>query len=1196
MIFNTKNLRRPPAGLVKLLLLMKLIVLLLTTTFLQVSARTFGQNVYLNQKNAKLATVLNEIRKQAGYDFVYSSKTIAKAKLVSVNLNNVSLEEALNACFKDQPLTYSIQNRIVTVENKKVSMISYMTGAVAATNLIGVVTDDEGLPLPGASVAIKGTNRKMTADKDGKFTFIDVPQGAVVIASFIGFDSKEVVWNGEAVLKIKLGSNVQGLDDVIVVAYGTAKKSTFTGSASVVNSEKLEKISGSGFAEALQGMSPGVSVSNNEGNPGGETRIQVRGVSSMSGSSNPLYVVDGMPYDGQLSSISPSDIESITVLKDAAASSLYGSRAANGVVMITTKRGKSGKPVINLRAAWGTSDNAIKNPVKADPYEQLLNTWEGMYNDQYYKYGMTKENAGNWASTNTLSKILRGVTNSAGEPTYVSPFAHINENYVLHDGNGNASINPNLKMVWDEKDYDYNDAVFGLKPREDYGIDVSGASNDGKTNYLFSSSYLNDGGYANRQYFKRYTFRANVTTQVTDWLQLGGNMAFSSSKQNVSGAARALVFTTSMSSPWLRNRDNTDWIYSEKTGKRMYDYGSYANNFFGIHTLNNGGDYWDNDNDEGFNNNTRQMISARYFAAVTLPFNIKFKSSIGIDNNAYKFLGYGSAIHGSGQMAPYGVSVMTSGGTATRSNTTTTSLTWNNVLNWEKKIGDHNFSALAGHEWYSFNEQYDYAYGEGIMQADQYELSSTTRNWSVDSYQHRYSLLSVFGKLDYNFKDKYYLSGSVRRDGSSRFHPDQRWGNFYSVGGSWRISNENFIKEQSWINNLALRASYGTTGNDKLVRRNADGSAGGQIYYGYQGVYAPDDLYGNAGLMPSALPTPNLKWESNKQFNVGVDFNILKNLYGSAEYYSRNSSDLLFYKDLPLSSQVGSAEGLNVNLGNIRNSGFEFSLGTDVIRNKNFTWKVDGNFSTLKNEITDLPGGAFTFGNRSATYKMEQGKSLYEFFMVKNAGVNPENGNMRYWIRDGENWKTTENFDAEVTTNDYQYVGSALPKAYGSLTNTFNYKGLDFSFMLYMSTGAKMFDYAYIERTALRGGVGVIQDLIGDRWKNPGDQSLFPKWSNDNYSNTRKGSDFYVFDNDFLRLRNVTLGYTLPKSFAEKLGMSSARIYVTGNNLLTFGAAKKRYSDPETGILGNNYNGNADTDSGIQGSRRIYMGGIQVSF
>lgn len=1059
----------------------------------------------------------------------------------------------------------------------------------------GVVTDDMG-PVAGASISVKGTTNGTITDMDGKFTLDGMQKGAVLVVSFVGFSTQSIVWNGQSTLNVRLASDTQNLDEVVVVAYGTTKKSSFTGSASVVKSEQLTKISGTGFAEALQGMSAGVSVVNSEGKPGGEARVQIRGISSMSGKTNPLYVVDGMPFDGTLTSISPSDIESMTVLKDAAAASLYGSRAANGVIVVTTKKGKTGKPVINVRGAWGTSDNAIKSPVKADPYQQMTNTWRAIYNDQYYVNGATQQAAGDYASSTLLPHMVNPRVNSKGESVYVTPFKNMNEDYVLHDGKGNSWANPNLQMVWDESDYDWNDAVFSRKLRQDYGIDISGSANDGKTNYFTSASFLDDKGYASKQYYKRYSFRASVTSELTNWLSMGGNLAYSYTKQNRSASNRALVFSNTLNSPWLRNADNTDWFYSQKTGARMYDFGENSANYFGAHVLGGNGDYWNNPNDESFDCSDGGMLTAHYFADFKLPFDIKLKTAVNLDDITTNNYGYGSAIHGEGQLEPYGVTVLTNGGNATRENYKTTSVTWNNLLTWDRTFGDHNLNVLLGHELYSFNRQYNYGYGEGIMQLGQYELTSTTANWAIDSYRNRYALLSFFGKLDYNYLNKYYLSGSFRRDGSSRFSKESRWGNFFSVGASWRLSKEAFMEDVKWIDNLSLRGSYGTSGNDKLYPRNPNGTAGDEILYAYQGYYDSDDIYGSAGYKPTTIATPNLKWERNEQYNIAADFSFLNRISGTIEYYSRGSKDLLYYKSLPLSGQVGNADGVNTNLGNVRNSGFELTLNATAVRNKNFQWNIDFNFSTLKNEITYLPGGSYVYTNTSAYYKMEEGYSLFEFFMVKNAGVNPDNGNMRYWVRDGEaGWKTTEKY-SDVTTDDYQYCGTAIPKAFGSLTNNFKYRDFDLSFMLYASFGAKMSDYIYTERTTVRDGVGIIQDLVeGKVWEKPGDQAHFPRWSATNYSDTRKSSDFFLFNNDFLRLRNVMVGYTLPKNLTAKVGVSNARIYLSGDNLLTFGPAANRYTEPETGVLGNNYNGNAD-GSGDQGTRRVYMCGIQVSF
>jgi len=1160
---------------------MRLTFLILLTVVLQtIAGESYSQttNLSLNLKNASVQTVLQQIEDQSDFYFLYSRSVIDVDRTVAVQFSNAKITEILSSLFGGTNVSFKVDGRQIVLSKK-----AEMTNAEEQQlkSVFGKVSDSSKVPLPGVSVVIKGTTRGTTTDNDGNYTINNLPANARLQFSFVGMKTQEIKYTNQSSINVILEEETKGIEEVMVVAYGTAKKASYTGSSTTLKAEKLEKISGSGFAEALQGMSAGVNVVNNEGNPGGDTRIQIRGIGSMSASSDPLFVVDGMPYDGKLTSISTEDIETMTVLKDASASSIYGSRAANGVVVITTKKGKSAKPQVNFKSSWGTSDLSVKNPNKASPYNQLTNTWEGMYNDQFYKYGQTDAAARTWASKNVLGRLLKAVTNSEGQSSYVSPFKHINEFYVLESG----EINPNLKMVWDKSDYDWYGAVYSRKLRQDYSVDVSGLTSDGKTSYYFSSSYLDDLGYGLSQYFKRYAFRTNITTKVNNWLEMGGNMAYSNSRQNNSGFIRALVFSTTMASPYLRNIDNTDWVYSGKTGHRMLDYGAYANDFFGIHPLNQRGDYWNNPDDASFSNVLASMISARYYAEAKLPFNMKFRTNISMDDNSLKNINYDSAVHGADQLAPYGVTVKTSGGSASRSDNRTNSITWNNLLSYESKFGNHSISALVGHELYTYRNYYNYCYGEGIMQLGQYEVESSTTNWSASSNKDMYALLSFLGKVDYGFMEKYYLSASYRRDGSSRFAESNRWGNFFSVGASWRLSKENFMNNISWLDNLSLRTSYGTTGNDNI------GS-----YYAYQATYESDNLYGNAGLKPATLATPNLKWEKNEQFNIGADFSILKNINGTIEYYKRKSKDLLYYKELPLSSQAGTATGINTNLGDIENHGVEISLNVGLIKTNDFKWTVDANWSSLTNKITYLPGGEYTYADRSATYKMAEGHSRYEFYMPSNAGVDPQTGNALYWIKDAnKNWITTSKW-ADVTTDDYQWQGSALPKGFGAITNNFQYKGFDLSAMLYYSYGGKMFDYTYMERVTLRGGISVIQDLVGDRWKKPGDNAYLPRWSNDDYSSTRKSTNFWIFKNNYMRLRNLNLGYSLPKTLLNKTGLTKVRIYLSGDNLLTFGSAKKRYTDPETGVTGNNYNGNSVTDNGYPGSRRVYMGGLQVTF
>lgn len=1065
--------------------------------------------------------------------------------------------------------------------------------AWAQRTISGFVRDASGAGIIGAGVVVQGTTNGSITASDGSFSVRNVPEGVSFEVTCLGY--KSLLVKAENGMVVTLTEDNETLDETIVVAYGTTKKASFSGSASVVKADQLDKLNGEGFSSALQGLSAGVQVSNFAANPGSEARIQIRGVSSMSGKSDPLYVVDGMPYDGGLNSINPSDIESLTVLKDAAASSLYGSRAANGVVIITTKKGSSvGKPKVNFRAAWGTSDSSVPNPkTMADPKETLLLNWEAYFNDHYYLEGNDAKTAGDLASAQIVGLKLRKVVTSSGTSDYVSPFKNgIPDNqWVLHDGNGNPTINPNLQYAWDPSDWDVYGAIFSRKLRQDYGIDVSGASDSGKTNYFVSTGFIDDGGYMLNQYYKRYSFRANVSSQINDWLQLGGSVSYSYWRQNFTGSNRAHIYYSTLQSPWLRNRDNTDWVYSEKTGKRMYDYGTNFTGFFGIHPVNGLGDYWNNDNDEYFNSSDGHSITARYFAELTLPYDIKFRSSVNLDTNLSMNYYYGSAVHGSGQKAPYGLTVSDGGGDAQRSWDQLMSLTWNNILNWGHQWGDHRLDLMAGQESYSYSDNSGYAYGAGIMQINQYELNNTSREWDAGSARDKYALLSFLGKIDYNFANKYYLSASFRRDGSSRFHPDNRWGNFFSVGASWRVSNEEFMKNISWLDNMVIRSSYGTTGNDKLIVRQSNGRPGSEILYGYQGLYENDNLYTISGLRPSALSNPGLQWEKNKQFNVGTDFTIFKNISGTIEYYSRTSDGLLFYKDLPLSAQSGSVGGMNTNIGTLRNSGFEFTVSANAIHTHNFLWKIDANLSTLKNEIVSLPSEPFMWSNTISKYYMAEGNSLYDFYAPKTDGIDPETGFIRLIKQDGSIVNTFN----EVNNDDYVKIGSALPKVYGALTNSFVLGGFDLSFMFYYSLGSYMYDYQYYERTRVRYQTSPLTDLIADRWRKPGDNATFPRLTGTKFTTYNGYCDRVVFKNDFVRLRNLTLGYTLPANFTRRVGIDRVRLYFSGDNLLTFGPAAKRYSDPETGLSGNNYNGNSETDNGVQGGRRIYMGGIQIT-
>ncbi|MDR2467303.1 MAG: SusC/RagA family TonB-linked outer membrane protein [Prevotellaceae bacterium] len=982
------------------------------------------------------------------------------------------------------------------------------------------------------------------------------------------------------------------LSGVSVAAYGVGRKSAFTGSAAAVTSERLEKISGSGFAEALQGLSAGVNVVNSRGVPGGESRILIRGIGTMGRSADvdaarPLCIVDGVPFDGSLMSIAQSDIESITVLKDAAASSLYGSRAAGGVIVIATKTGKTGKPVINFKASWGTSDFAVGNPAKADPRQHLANIWEGLYNDQVYMHGRSDADARRHASANVLDAILIARTDSKGAMTYVSPFRHISEPYVLESG----QVNPNLQLIWNREDYDWYSSMFAYKLRQDYSLDAGGSSKTGRTKYYFSGSWLDDQGYALRHYYKRYSFRANVSSEITGWLEAGANLAYAGSRQNASGYSRALVLTSSMTSPFLRNSDNTDWVRSRKTGSRMYHFGEYSNSF-SKNPAAASGDYWNNPDDRDFNNAETGMFSSRFFVQLNLPFDLRFKSNLGVDRNSSTSHRYGSAVHGWGQLEPYGVTVKTTGGWAALSAGRSLSTTWNNLLAFDRRCGKHSVNALLGHELYTLKYDCDYSYGGGIMQIGQYEPTSATNSTANDSFWRRYSILSFFAGADYGYGDRYYLSASYRRDGSSLSREKKGWGDFFSVGASWRISGESFFTDdlRKTLTGLMLRGSCGTSGSDRMI--DSDGAL---AYYGYQSAYGMSG--DNAGQRPSTVATWDMKskYEKNAQFNLALDFSLFSRVNVTAEYYNRRSKDLLHNHAMPVPPESGFPT--DENRCDMLNSGIEVTLNANIIRSGDFSWDADFNWTLQHNEITRLSGGEYTFTTRGSTYKIAEGHSRWEFFMPSFAGVDPANGNALYYVKDADGKRITTDDFSKVTLDDYEWQGSALPRGFASLANAFRWKGFDLSFMLYASFGGKMFDYNWLERVTLRGGASVIPELTEDRWRKPGDQAAQPRWSYGSYNmNAPYASNYFLFDNTFVRLRNVTLGYTLPKSLVARAGLASVRLWLSADNLLTFGSAASRYTEPETEVTGNNYNGSELTENGYPGSRRVFAGGIRFSF
>lgn len=1029
-------------------------------------------------------------------------------------------------------------------------------------NASGVVIDETGVPLAGVTIMEKGTSNGTTTSLDGKFK-LSVSKNAVLRLSFIGYKDIEVN-NQRKEMQIQMEPDVKMIDEVIVTAYGKSTKASFTGSASIVKSDEIAKLAPTNITEGLQGLSPGLQVINNTGRAGQDAVIMIRGLGSMTASSNPLIVVDGIPTDAALSSINYSDIESISVLKDAASTSLYGSRAGNGVIMITTKKGKSGKVKVNLRASWSTSEFAVAFPDRVSPAKQYELTFEGLYNDATDFMGMSDEKARQYAYENVTKNYWSAkpfVDPQGTERLYRSGW---NTDYPVGlDG----KIKPDAKRLWDGNVFDQ---AFKHKLKQDYGVDLSGGL--GEDNDFFASfGFLNDKGMYLADDFKRFSGRISLNTRINKNISIENKIAYiNSSTANRWFDARVFRVMPTEYSAFLWDHTKDDWMKNPFTGNNSLDQGLY-----------NGRTWWPGWSpfgfmNEDFNEVTDNLQTNSALNIQILPW-LRFKTTY-----SYQLVNLTSK----SLISPWTEDRLNpQGGTLTYKNNRTVSHTISNILASENTFGNHKLALLVGQEAYQLEKKGN-GMGRGGLSSPYFtEINFGTKEPSVNSWTDNYRLMSFMGKADYDYDSRYYVSASVRVDGTSRFAPENRWGTFWSLGGSWRISSESFMEStKGWLDNLKFKLSYGETGNDNVG------------YYAYQGLYDTKMYQGSVGAFPSQLTNPAIKWESNKQTNIGIEFGLFNRLSVSAEYFLRTSKNLLL--NSPLAPSTG-MESILKNIGDIQNTGVEFDLNYSAFKTNSFNWDIAMNISHYKNKITSLPTDEVVFSQTLTQYVWKEGGSRYDMYAPHWADVNPDNGRNRWWKYSFDEKgnvsgrEKTENYNEVNTRKQWFKIGSGLPKMYGSITNNFRYKNLDLSVMLYYSLGGKVYDYNYGESSVVRGNFAYY-NFVDSRWKKPGDITNSPKIYVNNcfdaFSNA-KYSDFYFRNNNYMRLRNLTLGYTLPKILTSKFGISTARVYFKGDNLFTVGEMVKYGTDPENGGI----SGTIDGGSGVP-ALRSYNIGINVSF
>lgn len=982
-----------------------------------------------------------------------------------------------------------------------------------------------GEGLPGVTVAVKGSTNGTITSMDGDYSLQTEPQNTLVF-SFIGYETQEVPINGQKTINIEMHESSIAIDEVVIaVPYGTAKKSTFTGSASVIDKKIIVASQVSSVSKALQGTVAGLQSFSTSGQPGEDASIYIRGVGSANATTTPLYVVDGVPYDGALSSISSQDIASVTVLKDAAAASLYGSRAANGVIMITTKQGQNGSaPTIQLSAKYGFSSRAVRDYDQLSTNDYFMLQWEALRNS-YMDNGQSAESAAQTASSILATTATGGLGINPYGTQYPQP--------VGTDGKIVAGATP----LWDDS---WEDALSQDAHYTDISASISGGSE--RTKYYFSLGYLNDQGAYICSGFKRYNLRTNITTDLRKWLQVGLNVSATHSvqdypKQDDTAIGNIVLAARSIPSFYpVYERDLTTGEYLlDENGNRIYDYGNYRKGSYNGYNFAQSMLY---DKKEY----KRDAASIRGYLQITPLEGLSYKMSLNIDYNSRFAHFYDNPT--------YGKEPLTGG--VEKENVRTTGLTYNNVINWNHTFNEnHDVRLMAGQEYYEYNTSNFGGSRTGVITDGYYEpdVASTLSSFYGNSDQ--YKLLSFFGSAEYSYQSKYFVSASVRTDGSSRFHPDHRWGTFWSFGGSWKISREKFLEEAAndWLTNLTLRASYGAQGNDNVG------------YYAYKALYEIGSSFGESTLHASRLETPELSWETNLNLNVGLDFGFWSNrLNGTIEFFQRASKDLLFARDLVPS---GGFSSIDANIGKLKNYGWEFTINGTPVLTKDWTWKLSVNATTYKNEIVELPTDVMW----QSTKKWVKGGSLYDFWLYEWAGVNPENGNPQWYYTDTDgSRKITEDYSS-LTSDDKVKMGSSLPKVSGGFQSDLTWRDLSLSMLFSYAIGGKLYNNDYKSMISVSGGNGstLSKDML-NRWTPENRYTDIPRLSYDQTSYFTSSSSRWLVNRSFLRLKTVTLSYNLPEKWLHYATIKQASIFLQGENLLTF--CHQQGLDPEQPING----------------------------
>lgn len=1102
----------------KSLLIMKLIFVLITATFLQVSASTYAQKINISVKQASLQDIFKKLRKQSNLNFLYDSDMLSTAKPVSLTFENASLDDVLKKCFYDQPLTYVINQNTVIIKLKPSSPIE---NAIVEVTITGKVVDEKGEILPGVNIKVKGTDIGTTTDVNGVYK-LNLPTGnETLLFSFIGFTTQEVSAAGKTQLNVTLHEQASSLNELVVTGYGTQRKGDITGAISSVNASKLKDQPVTNLQGALQGKTPGVQIVQNSGAPGSVAQVRIRGLTSIN-NSDPLYVVDGIPLaSNDINIIDPDNIASIDILKDASAQAIYGSRGANGVVLIKTKK--------------GSKDNSII----------AFNTYQG------------------------VAKIRKTL-----DMLSASDYVLLNSEALNNAGQSVPFKNPPSSYT---ETTDWQKELFRSGYMQNYNVSISGGSPT--TTYRVSGGYLDQDGAMVGSSYKRLNISNNLTFNPKPNLEFGESFSFNKS------------LTHSVQTDYYSNLNNDaialDPTIPVKDANGNYtatEYSDIINPLAKVHYLYNNRPY----NQWGLLGNT--YLQYKPIKGLTL------KSSYSLD---LKFTD-------NKQFTPtYNVAPNFNNPVPSlyQQKDQATNWTWDNTATYDFDIDkDNHFDVLGGISLERFT--YNYLNGSNQDQPgnDPYlqYLDAGITNFRSGGSQQQWSLLSYMARLNYNYQSKYFLTVTVRRDGSSKFGPNNRYGNFPSASLGWNLTNESFFPKSTTLSYLKFRGSWGVVGNQSSVGYY-DYAA--NIKINYYPIGAPGNAYPTGG--PERFANPDLKWEQVKQWNAGFDYHLFDDhITGSFDYYQKRTTDMLLSPNILSAS--GFTQSPKKNAGSMQNSGIEFSAEYTGKIAPDFNINAGFHFATIKNKVLDLLlkgqkiySGGFKPGNFELT---EVGRPVASFYGYVADGIfqTPQevasHAKQETGTAPGDIRFKDLNGDGVIDQNDQTFLGSPIPNFTYGFNLGGNYKDFDFNFFFSGVSGNKIAAaYKYYTNGLFISNYNMEQEALG-RWTGPGTSNTLPRLIASDPNNNARPSSFYLESGAYLRLQNVTLGYTLPKGLLDKGKIKSLRFYFSAQNLFTF--TKYKGYDPE---VGTEYAGSGGTldlgiDNAMYPQTRTLSFGANLSF